>query len=369
MPPANTGSYYELSDGTWGVIYRLPDGSRTRQSGFKHKTAARKWHADHVLPKVHGHRRGERDDLTLRELVDLYIERHESIRSPRTIRTLRERLARPLDKFGDVRLSELETMALELAGWRSTLPPRFASHVFGALRQVLGAAVRWRLLDANPARDAGPNPEPPPRKVRPYALVELDALEAELDARYAPVVPFAAATGLRPEEWAALERRHVDRERRIVTVEQVIDGESGGIRPGGKTPNSVREIPLTARALAALDRLPPRLDTPLLIPAPSGGPLNLDNFRRREWAPAVEASGVQRPARIYDLRATFASNALAAGVTVFELARVMGTSVRMIEKHYGALVDGAHAGIAQRLAAGEAARQADADEARAEAAP
>ena len=51
----------------------------------------------------------------------------------------------------------------------------------------------------------------------------------------------------------------------------------------------------------------------------------------------------------YDLRDTFASNALHAGVTVFELARVMGTSVRMIEKHYGALVDGAHAAILDRL--------------------
>jgi hypothetical protein len=49
--------------------------------------------------------------------------------------------------------------------------------------------------------------------------------------------------------------------------------------------------------------------------------------------PAVDASGIAKPARIYDLRSTFASNALAAGVTVFELARVMGTSVAMIERH------------------------------------
>ena len=53
-------------------------------------------------------------------------------------------------------------------------------------------------------------------------------------------------------------------------------------------------------------------------------------------------------------RDTFASNALHAGVTVFELARVMGTSVRMIERHYGALVDGAHAAITGRLDALEA---------------
>ncbi len=39
---------------------------------------------------------------------------------------------------------------------------------------------------------------------------------------------------------------------------------------------------------------------------------------------------------------------------MFELARVMGTSVRMIERHYGALLDGATAGIASRLDAYEA---------------
>jgi integrase len=48
-----------------------------------------------------------------------------------------------------------------------------------------------------------------------------------------------------------------------------------------------------------------------------------DNWRRREWAPAIEASGVRTPARIYDLRSTFASDALAAGVSVVELARIM----------------------------------------------
>ena len=68
------------------------------------------------------------------------------------------------------------------------------------------------------------------------------------------------------------------------------------------------------------------------------------------------------PARIYDLRSTFASNALAAGVSVFELACVMGTSVRMIERHYGALLDGAAAGIAGRLDAFEAEQDGATDD-------
>jgi hypothetical protein len=72
--------------------------------------------------------------------------------------------------------------------------------------------------------------------------------------------------------------------------------------------------------------------------------------------PAIEASGVRRPARIYDLRSTFASDALDGAVPVFKLARSMGTSVRMIERHYGALLDGAGADITDRLDALDDAR-------------
>jgi hypothetical protein len=59
---------------------------------------------------------------------------------------------------------------------------------------------------------------------------------------------------------------------------------------------------------------------------------------------------------LYDLRSTFASDALAAGVTVFELAPIMGTSVQMIERHYGTRLDGAIEGIAGRLDALETER-------------
>lgn len=52
-------------------------------------------------------------------------------------------------------------------------------------------------------------------------------------------------------------------------------------------------------------------------------------------------------------------------MSVFQLARIMGTSVRMIERHYGALLDGSGAEIAGRLDALDAEQERD-DEARAE---
>ena len=100
----------------------------------------------------------------------------------------------------------------------------------------------------------------------------------------------------------------------------------------------------------------------LVFPAAKGGVLNPDNFRRRVWAPAIEAAAIPTPARIYDLRSTFASDALAAGVGIHALARIMGTSVAMIERHYGALLDGAMESIAGRLDALDALRDLKSNE-------
>jgi integrase len=43
----------------------------------------------------------------------------------------------------------------------------------------------------------------------------------------------------------------------------------------------------------------------------------------------------------YDLRHTYATWSLAAGIDIFTLARRMGTSVKMIDRTYGHLVAGA----------------------------
>jgi integrase len=360
MPPVQRGHARKLPSGKWQLRYYEADGTRKTGGTFQSKSAAMQHYRDAIEPRLNGTE--PVPELTLSELVELYLERHAAVVRPRTITTLRERLVHATRAYGDVPLRELERMAGELAAWQATLPERSRYGIVQALRQTLAAAVRWDYMSRNPAKLAGRNPEPPPRPIRAYTLAELDALAVELSQPYQPLPAFAAATGLRPEEWLALERRDIDRRAGIVNIGRTVS--DGVIVELGKTSRSRRQVPLSRRASTALDALPPRLDTPLLFPAPGGGLLDLDNFRRREWGIAVTASGVAKPARIYDLRSSFASNALAAGVTVFELARVMGTSVRMIERHYGALLDGAHSVIASRLDAFEAEREQAATQAK-----
>jgi integrase len=141
--------------------------------------------------------------------------------------------------------------------------------------------VRWRYLTRNPAIDAGRNPEPRSEELLPFAPDEIDAVAIELGPVFGPLAVFCAETGLRTNEWTATERRDVDRSGPAVVVQRRY--ADGVLTPYPKTAR--RRVPLTMRAMDALDRLPPRLDTPLQFPAAKGGHIGLDTWRTREWYP------------------------------------------------------------------------------------
>jgi integrase len=94
---------------------------------------------------------------------------------------------------------------------------------------------------------------------------------------------------------------------------------------------------LQAVALAALDQLRADRESQLLFPSPRGGYFDLHNFRNRYWKPAQIAAGIVPLRRVYDLRHTFATFALRAGISTFDLSRYMGASLTMIDRHYGHL--------------------------------
>jgi integrase len=104
-----------------------------------------------------------------------------------------------------------------------------------------------------------------------------------------------------------------------------------------KTRLSRRAVPLQAIALEALDHLPRREDSPLLFPNTRGGHLDFRNFNRRHWKPVQKSVGIEPLHDLYDLRHTYATFALRAGVPVFALSQFMGTSIAMIDLHYGHL--------------------------------
>jgi hypothetical protein len=83
-----------------------------------------------------------------------------------------------------------------------------------------------------------------------------------------------------------------------------------------KTPLSTRAVPLQVMALDALHRLPPSKN-PILFPNSRGGRIDFRSFGRRHWKPAQMKAGIEPLRHLYDLRHTYATFALRAGVSVF----------------------------------------------------
>jgi integrase len=310
----------------WAYRYRV-DGWRSKRpqvGGF-----ATRDEAERALRRdLARRRRGA--TLTLNELVEEYQRIHQA--APSTIDKLRWLLSKATAAFGEMELGALRSE--EICAWRGTLPDGYRFEATQALRQVLNAAVAWELIDVNPARRGVPNPLRRFPEKRPFESWEqINALAAELDATTGPMVLFGAATGLRPAELVALEQRDVDRTGGVVYVRrQLVRGRVKHT----KTRRSVRAVPLQAAALEALDQLPAS-DSRLLFPAPQGGYIDLHNFRARQWRPAQTAAGIDPIRTPYDLRHTYATFALRAGISIFDLSRFMGASLAMIDKHYGHL--------------------------------
>lgn len=343
MPAQQQGQVYKTSSG-YGIRWYDENGNRRRRSGFTSRSQARRWYEEIERPRLRGDI-ARPAEMTFSELVTHYLTAHAVGRETSTITTLRERLAYAVRAFGTVKLGQLERMTVEIADWRTTLPEGSRYGIVQALRQTLEAGVRWGLMNRNPAKLAGPNPIPKRPEIEPFTRPEVDRLAKELGP-WGVVAVLASETGLRPAEWIALEWRDVSHDDGVLIVQRTFS--RGHLNAYGKTDRSRRRVPLSGRSLGALDSIPRRLNSRLVFPAPGGANrvraghgnhLDLHNWRAREWLPALDAAGLPRR-RIYDLRHTFATWALAAGLSIFELARYMGTSVDMIDRTYGHLAHG-----------------------------
>lgn len=261
------GQVFELKkravdDGAvWAYRYRTdgPGSRRLQRGGFSSERDAAE-----ALERALEHLRRQKgvgSTLTLKELVEEYLAQYDA--EPETIDKLCWLLAKALRAFGGRRLPELRSQ--EIAAWRMTISPRHRFEATQALRQVLARAVVWGMIDSNPAKQGVDNPQRRRTEKRPFESgAQLDELAACLGPRYGPPVLFAAATGLRPGEWMALEQRDIDRQARVVYVRRAL---KNGRLKSTKTEGSIRAVPLQAIALAALDQLNLRPITSAAVPS------------------------------------------------------------------------------------------------------
>jgi integrase len=267
-----------------------------------------------------------------------------------------------LPVLGDYELAKLTPSMLR--AWLSDLAAKdgrrskpiaagTVAQAYRTLNRVLAAAVDDELVGRNPLRGVkAPRVEPEPMRFLTHE--EVATLAAAIDARYRALVYVAAYTGLRAGELIALRRSHVDLLRRtIAVVEQVQYLDRRHLVSPPKSAAGRRSVALPGFVVNELDghlrEIPDRSADALVFPAPEGGYLHLENFRKRVWLRAIEQAGLT-PLRIHDLRHTCASLAIAAGADVKVLQRMLGhASAALTLDRYGHLLPGQAASVADRL--------------------
>ncbi len=269
---------------------------------------------------------------------------------------------RILPELGDYEIGKLTTSILR--AWLAALTtkitrrgqplaPASVSQAYRTLNRVSAAAVDNELLGRNPLRGV----KPPRVEVEPMRFLshdEVATLASLIDPRYRALVLVAAYSGLRAGELTALRRKHVDLLRRMLTfVEQVQYISGRYVVSAPKTSAGRRSVALAGVVADALDEHLRMYAEPsaeaLVFPAPEGGYLRRENFRKRVWAPAVNAAGVA-PLRLHDLRHTCASLSIAAGADVKVLQGMLGhASAALTLDRYGHLLPGQSRSVADRL--------------------
>lgn len=273
---------------------------------------------------------------TVREAADRYVEALRLRRGDAAARDARGRIDRTiLPKFGDRPLDRVTTADLEQ--WLHGLVPagkdeerarkakESANRNLITLKALLNNAWRTGLVGSNS----------PWRKVSAFARVtrardvfltpeQRRRLLEHCSGAFRDLVQAALLTGARYGELRELRVSDFDAGRKALNIRQ------------GKT--GARTVPLSDVARSLFARLcRSKLPGAFLFVKDDGEPWKHSD-QDEPMREAAKAVRLPKGTVFYTLRHTFIASAITGGVDIHTAAKITGTSVRMIEQHYGKLL-------------------------------
>lgn len=246
--------------------------------------------------------------------------------------------------IGDTRLRALKLSDILTAmAARPKMSGKTKNNYMSVLRGALDLAVADNLLTSNPAVkvERYSHQKPPPD---PFTAEERDEIVRESYARHprqvANLIAFWMWAGPRTSEVFALQWSKVG----LAASEVLIDEANvRGVKKGTKT-NKARTVKLNSRALEAIkaQREHTALTGAEVFHDPRYNAPWVDEraFRRSYWTPLLRALGI-RYRRPYNMRHTYATTMLMAGMAPAFCARQLGHSVEVFLKTYARWIDGA----------------------------
>jgi integrase len=251
--------------------------------------------------------------------------------------------------LGAIRRHDVNAWITDLRG--RGVGPGIITHVVRLFSVSLSAAVDAELIATNPAARI----KLPPATAaveRFLSQEEYAAVRAELPTDLDQLVAdWLVNTGMRWGEMAGLHRHRYERGRAIARVVETFEEKPGTIKayPKGRR---IRSVPLPAWLVDEVEELlepdPGTCElrhrdgqvcrSGLLLTTSQGSVLRNSNWAERVWQPAVKRSGVGH-CRIHDLRHTYASWLIQAGVSLAEIGRLLGHVSPITTQRYSHLAE------------------------------
>jgi len=226
---------------------------------------------------------------------------------------------------------------------RPDLTGKTVNNYVSVLREALELSVLDGILQGNPTADV-PRAKHQKAPPDPFTRDETEQIIAKFSERYpgqvANLVDFWFWTGMRTSEIFGLTWANVDlNDKTTLVAEALVRGK----RKSTTKTAVARLVKLNSRAYTALARQ--RQFTQV-----AGGPVFCDPryknqwgderaFRRSFWTPTLKALGI-RYRRPYNMRHSYATAMLMAGMTPAFCARQLGHSVEVFLRTYAKWLDG-----------------------------
>ncbi len=318
----------EMENGTFDYLKRFPEGNKAEQFKPKDETDEkpqtvgeyfRVWIESKKPPAV---RKGlERDyrDQFRRYILPQFEPVNLMDVSPR--------------KLVDFRTYLLEERGLSLKSCRTIIDASFRAMMRDA-RKI------DHLIETDPFA-ALDWPRLPVQKPDPFTEGERDKIIHHFEQKnrfYFPLVYILFWTGMRPSEVLALRWEDIDLKHGFLSISK---SRYLGVENAPKTAGSEREIRLLPGVIEVIGATKPlrvAIDEHV-FKNQEGNPVNFHTWRAKAWYQALRATSL-RERKPYTTRHTFISAGLSNGVNIKWLAEYCGTSVAMIEKHYGKYIRG-----------------------------
>jgi integrase len=334
--------YRKVDTNTGSWIARMRDESNRKRShflgadapGFGYEQAceaARKW--------FNGCDAGVTDEeIRVEDACREYVTNRREVKGEACADDAEQRFERTVygKPFGAIKVAKLRTPRIE--EWRrdTGLGKASANRTLRSLKAALNHAVRSRRVRAEVAREWGDVKLHHNADGRRDLYLDVKQRRALLDRTQGALrdlIEAAIRTGARPGELASATRGQFDERTKTMTFI-------------GKTGR--RDVPLSPSAAALFARLArSKLPAAHLLVRDDGQP-----WYRSDWARlvtlAAKLAGLPAGTCLYTMRHSFITSAITGGMTTLDVARLTGTSLAMIDAHYGHLVADA---ARERLAA------------------